>query len=132
MDADAAVPVRLVDSIIQWNPSEVDDVLEIPAHDGRRSTTPVTSPVTSPEALPARLNGRSPLRGTTADSERAADQAVDPAAQRALVIAVARAHAWLDALEDGRYANVAALAEAVGTDPSFVRWMLNLTLLAPR
>ncbi len=41
------------------------------------------------------------------------------------------AHAWLDALEDRRYANVAALADAIGSDPSFVRRMLNLTLLAP-
>ena len=59
------------------------------------------------------------------------DQSASPNAQRALVVAVARAHAWLDALEDHRYANVAALAEVVGFDPSYVRRILNLTLLSP-
>ena len=81
--------------------------------------------------VPLRFKRRSGRKEIVFPTERAADQAVDPAAQRALVIAVARAHAWLEALEDGRYANVAALAEAIGTDPSFVRRMLNLTLLAP-
>jgi hypothetical protein len=78
-----------------------------------------------------RFKRRSGRKEIVFPTEQDATRAVDPAAQRALVIAVARAHAWLDALEDGRYANVAALAEAVGADPSFVRRMLNLTLMAP-
>lgn len=94
--------------------------------------SPVTpAPATVVVHIPMRFKRRSGRKEIVFPTERAADQAVDPAAQRALVIAVARAHAWLDALEDGRYANVAALAEAIGTDPSFVRRMLNLTLLAP-
>ena len=64
-------------------------------------------------------------------SERAADQAVGPAAPRILVLALARGHCWLDLLENGRFAGVAELAEAVGCDPSFVRRLLNLTLLSP-
>ena len=81
--------------------------------------------------VPMRFKRYSGRKEIVFPSERAADQAASPAAQRTLIVAVARAHAWLDSLEEGRYANVAALAEAVGTDPSFVRRMLNLTLLAP-
>ena len=88
-------------------------------------------PATVVVHIPMRFKRRSGRKEIVFPTERAADQAASPAAQRALVIAVARAHAWLDALEDGRYPNVAALAEAIGTDPSFVRRMLNLTLLAP-
>ena len=81
--------------------------------------------------VPMRFKRYSGRKEIVFPTERAADQAASPNAQRALIIAVARAHAWLDALEDGRYANVAALAEAAGCDPSYVRRMLNLTLLVP-
>jgi hypothetical protein len=81
--------------------------------------------------VPMRFKRHSGRKEIVFPTERAADQAASPAAQRTLIIAVARAHAWLDALEDGRYANVAALAEAVGFDPSYVRRVLNLTLLSP-
>jgi hypothetical protein len=81
--------------------------------------------------VPMRFKRYSGRKEIVFPTERAADQAASPNAQRALVVAVARAHAWLDALEEGRYANVAALAEAVGFDPSYVRRVLNLTLLMP-
>jgi len=64
-------------------------------------------------------------------TERAADQAASPAAQRLLVLGLARAHRWLELLEEGRFSGVAEVAEAAGCDPSYVRRMLNLTLLAP-
>ena len=107
------------------------------------SQTPVTGRVVPGEAsttaegtrilvhVPMRFKRYSGRKEIVFPTERAADQAASPAAQRALIVGVARAHVWLDALEDGRYANVAALAEAVGCDPSYVRRMLNLTLLAP-
>ena len=107
------------------------------------SQTPVTGRIVAGEAattaegsrivvhVPMRLKRHSGRKEIVFPSERAADQAASPNAQRALVVAVARAHAWLDALEEGRYANVAALAEAIGLDPSYVRRMLNLTLLSP-
>ena len=107
------------------------------------SQTPVTGRLVAGEAatsaegsrvvvhVPMRLKRQSSRKEIVFPTERAADQAASPNAQRALVVAVARAHVWLDALEEGRYANVAALAEAVGLDPSYVRRMLNLTLLSP-
>lgn len=107
------------------------------------SQTPVTGRIVTGEVstgrdgdsivvhVPMRFKRHSGRKEIVFPTERAADQAASPGVQRALIVAVARAHAWLDALEDGRYANVAALADAVGTDPSFVRRMLNLTLLAP-
>ena len=51
--------------------------------------------------------------------------------QGALAIAMARAHRWLQLLEDGRFASLSELAEAVDMDPSQVRRHLNLTLLSP-
>jgi hypothetical protein len=81
--------------------------------------------------VPMRFKRYSGRKEIVFPTERAADQAASPNAQRAFIVAVARAHAWLDALKEGRYANVAALAEAVGCDPSYVRRMLNLTLLEP-
>ena len=107
------------------------------------SQTPVTGRLVAGEAsasadggrivvhVPMRLKRHSGRKEIVFPTERAADQAASPNAQRALVVAVARAHAWLEALEEGRYANVAALAEAVGLDPSYVRRVLNLTLLSP-
>ena len=107
------------------------------------SQTPVTGRLVAGEAststdgsrivvhVPMRLKRHSGRKEIVFPTERAADQAASPNAQHALVVAVARAHVWLDALEEGRYGNVAALAEAVGLDPSYVRRMLNLTLLSP-
>ena len=81
--------------------------------------------------VPLRFKRRSGRKEIVFPTERAADQAASPAAQRLLVLAIARAHRWLELLEDGRFAGVAEVAEAVGCDPSYVRRMLNLTLLPP-
>ena len=51
--------------------------------------------------------------------------------QSPLAIAIARAHRWLQLLEDGKFSSITELAEAVGVDPSLVRRNLNLTLLSP-
>lgn len=50
---------------------------------------------------------------------------------RPLALALARAHRWRHLLEEGRYATVAELAQAVGMDNSYVARQLRLTLLAP-
>jgi predicted transcriptional regulator len=44
---------------------------------------------------------------------------------------MARAHRWLQLLEDGKFTSISELAEAVEIDPSQVRRHLNLTLLSP-
>ena len=51
--------------------------------------------------------------------------------QESLVVALARAHAWRDLIESGRYSNVTALASALDVDRAYVRRMVRLTLLAP-
>lgn len=48
-----------------------------------------------------------------------------------LVLALARAHHWLDLLEQGRYATVTDLARALGVDRAYVNRHLRLTCLAP-
>jgi len=48
-----------------------------------------------------------------------------------LAVAVARAHRWLQLLEDGQFASTSELAEAVDMDPSLLRRHLNLSLLSP-
>lgn len=65
-----------------------------------------------------------------ADPARA-EKAVNDQVQRPLVIALARAHRWMERLEDGTFGSIAELAEAVELDPSRVRRLLNLTLLSP-
>ena len=89
------------------------------------------APTTVVVHIPMRFKRRSGRKEIVFPTARAADQAASPAAQRLLVLAIARAHRWLELLEDGRFAGVAEVAEAVGCDPSYVRRMLNLTLLAP-
>ena len=50
---------------------------------------------------------------------------------RALVIALARAHRWKDVLEQGRCPTIRDLAATIGMDNSYVARILRLTLLAP-
>jgi len=94
------------------------------------SITP-DAPTTVVVHVPLRFKRRSGRKEIVFPTERAADQAASPAAQRLLVLGLARAHRWLELLEEGRFSGVAEVAEAAGCDPSYVRRMLNLTLLAP-
>ena len=48
-----------------------------------------------------------------------------------IVKALARAHRWNRLLESGRYGSAADLAAAEKINPSYVRRILRLTLLAP-
>ena len=100
--------------------------------------TPVHEPSAPPMAerivfhLPGRYKRRSGRKEIVFQTAHQADLATRAAAQRPLVIAIARAWRWLELLEEGRFGSVAELAEAVGTDPSFVRRTLSLTLVNPR
>ena len=51
---------------------------------------------------------------------------------KVFLLTLARAFRWKDLLELGKYPTVAALAEAVGLERSYVGKLLNLTLLAPK
>jgi hypothetical protein len=55
----------------------------------------------------------------------------NPSHQEAIVIALARAHRWKKLIDDGKFASVTELAEAIGMDKSFVAKLFRLTLLAP-
>ena len=57
--------------------------------------------------------------------------AENPAVQKPLAVAVARAHRWQSLLDQGRYNSMNDLADAARLDRSYVRRLLNLTLLSP-
>ena len=48
-----------------------------------------------------------------------------------VVVAVARAHRWLELLENGRVASIADLARSLDLDGSYIHRMLSLTFLSP-
>lgn len=54
-----------------------------------------------------------------------------PPAQERLAIALARAHAWTQALDEGRFPSLKALSAALGKDRSYVARILRLASLAP-
>ena len=54
-----------------------------------------------------------------------------PKANNAIVIALARAYAWQEALEDGRFATIRELASTAGLDHSYAARILRITSLAP-
>ena len=49
----------------------------------------------------------------------------------ALAIALARAHRWLDLVENGKVASLKDISEALKMDLSYMSRMMKLTLLAP-
>jgi hypothetical protein len=55
----------------------------------------------------------------------------DASAQKAMVLALARAHRWKELLETGQVKSVTELANTFGVDGSYVGRILRLTLLAP-
>ena len=52
-------------------------------------------------------------------------------AQSPLVLALAKAHAWMDAFESGEIGTVQELSEKVGLDFSYISRILRLVNLAP-
>ena len=79
--------------------------------------------------IPVRFQRRSGRKEIVFQTVRQAKLATEAPAPRALSIALARGHRWLELLQTGRFASVAELADDVGSDPSFVRRMLSLTLI---
>jgi len=74
-----------------------------------------------------RRNGRKKIVLPPGAKERALnDDSYDP-----VVIAVARAHRWLELLESGQAASIAELARSQKLDGSYIHRMLSLTLLSP-
>lgn len=51
--------------------------------------------------------------------------------QKPMVIALARAHRWMELLEIGKVKSMAELAKKFGVDASYLSRILRLTLLAP-
>ena len=105
--------------------------------DADQKGAPVDTPRAPPAAdrivfrLPGHFKRRSGRNEIVFQTGHQADLATRATAQRPLVIAIARAWRWLQLLEDGRFGSVSELAEALGTDPSFVRRTLSLTLINP-
>lgn len=54
-----------------------------------------------------------------------------PNYHEALVIAISRAHRWKRLLDEGRYASIIEMAQALKMDRHHMARMLRLTLLAP-
>jgi len=74
-----------------------------------------------------RRNGRKKIVLPPGASVRAPDEGShDP-----VVIAIARAHRWLEELESGQVASIAELARSLDLDGSYVHRMLSLTMLSP-
>ena len=51
--------------------------------------------------------------------------------QEPLVTAIARAFNWQELIDNGKYASITELAEALGVDRSYVGRIMRLALLAP-
>ena len=74
-----------------------------------------------------RRNGRKKIVLPPGASVRAPNEGShDP-----VVIAIARAHRWLEELESGQVASIAELARSLDLDGSYVHRMLSLTMLSP-
>lgn len=56
---------------------------------------------------------------------------LQPRNHNALIKALARAHRWRHMIENGRYASITELAEAMKVNESYACRMLRLTLLSP-
>lgn len=87
---------------------------------------PGTIEVSIPMAF-KRRNGRKKIVLPPGANKCAPDEDLpDP-----VVIAMARAHRWLELLESGRIASIAELARSMKLDGSYIHRMLSLTLLSP-
>lgn len=54
-----------------------------------------------------------------------------PDYQKAFVVALARAHRWLELLESGKYRSINEMAQTFGVSNAYMRRLLRFTLLAP-
>jgi hypothetical protein len=81
--------------------------------------------------IPMRFKKKSGRKEIVFADPAQVEKAVKDQVQRPLVVALARAHRWMECLEDGTFGSIAELAEVAGLDPSYVRRVLGLTMLAP-
>jgi len=82
-------------------------------------------------SVPLTMKRRGGRKQVIAPDGRNPDAAAPPRTNASLALTIARAHRWRELLEEGRYASVRALAQALGVDNSYVARLLRLTLLAP-
>jgi hypothetical protein len=81
--------------------------------------------------VPLRITRRGGRKQLIAPASPLADEPPQGSTNRPLALALARAHRWRQLLEEGRYATVGELAQAVDIDNSYLARQLRLTLLAP-
>ncbi|KKR03551.1 MAG: hypothetical protein UT30_C0026G0011, partial [Candidatus Uhrbacteria bacterium GW2011_GWF2_39_13] len=74
-------------------------------------------------------NGRKLIIAT--DTLDGANTEAEALAQSALIQALARAHAWVDAIESGEIRNLQELSEKINFDRSYMGRILHLVNLAP-
>jgi hypothetical protein len=80
--------------------------------------------------IPMRLkkrSGRKEVIVTDGLHERGAKTDMDVP----FVIALARAHAWLELLDSGKYRSIAEMAKDLGVCSSYMKRLLRFTILAP-
>jgi len=80
--------------------------------------------------IPMKLRRRSGRKQIIVPDGLADDESHAPP-QDAMVAALARAHHWQELIDEGQYASITELAEALKLDRSYVGRILRLTLLAP-
>ena len=71
--------------------------------------------------------GRKEIIVSNSLAERASKQAIDVP----FAIALARAYAWQELLDSGKYRSINAMAQDLGVCNSYVRRLLRFTILAP-
>lgn len=76
-----------------------------------------------------RMRGRKAI--IVPEGQSTQDGEFSEAVQMPLAKAVARAFAWTEALESGRYPDIPGLANALEVDPAYIRRILDLANLSP-
>ncbi len=82
-------------------------------------------------SVPLRLKKRGGRKEVIVPQASTSDSLTRPSYQKALVIAIARAHRWQRLLDEGKFQSISDIAREIGLDVSFAARLMRLTLLAP-
>ena len=104
--------------------AELGDETERPADVDQEESG--TFEVSIPMAFKRRNGRKKIVLPPGANKHAPNDDSHDP-----VVVAIARAHRWLELLENGRVASIADLARSLDLDGSYIHRMLSLTFLSP-
>ncbi len=104
--------------------AELGDETERPADVDQEESG--TFEVSIPMAFKRRNGRKKIVLPPGANNHAPDDDSHDP-----VVVAIARAHRWLELLENGRVASIADLARSLDLDGSYIHRMLSLTFLSP-